>query len=101
MIVNSFGRYLARTVHDHEGGENVSPRPVRPRDGIETSRPGRPATRPIATGSSPAPVSAPVAARSSSGETTTQNPMPMLKVAYIVAAATGPAPAMSPNTGGS
>ena len=46
-------------------------------------------------GCSPAPRSASIAACSCAGATTTQKPVPMLKVAYMVAGRNRPAVAMS------
>ena len=57
-------------------------------------------TEPATTGCSPALFSASTAAGASAGETITQKPVPMLKVAYIVSGGTRPASAISANTGG-
>ena len=57
-------------------------------------------TVPAITGSSPALFSASTAAGASAGETTTQKPVPMLKVAYMVSGGMRPASAMRAKTGG-
>ena len=81
-------------------GVNASPWPSNPSGGIDTYRPGRPVTEPATAGASPALFSASMAAGASDGETTTQKPVPMLKVANIVTAGTRPASAISAKTGG-
>ena len=78
----------------------ASPWPSNPSGGIDTYRPGRPVTEPATAGASPALFSASMAAGASDGETTTQKPVPMLKVANIVTAGTRPASAISAKTGG-
>ncbi len=78
----------------------ASPWPRRPAAGMDTFRPGRPVTQPTRAGSSPTLFSAAMAACCRAAGTITQNPMPMLNVAYMVAAGTGPFSAMSAKTGG-
>src|ERR1700729_1019368 len=87
------GGQLPRERRGHRGGssargEKLSPCPRSPADGIVTFRPERPVTQPTRTGSSPALFSAAIAACCLAGETIMHKPMPMLKVAYIVAAGT-------------
>ena len=77
-----------------------SPRPRRPAEGIDTARPGRPVTQPTRAGSSPTLFSAATAACCRAAGTTMANPVPMLNVAYMVAAGTFPASAIKLNTGG-
>jgi hypothetical protein len=81
-------------------GWKVSPRPRRPAEGIDTARPGRPVTQPTRAGSSPTLFSAATAACCRAAGTTMANPVPMLNVAYMVAAGTFPASAIRLNTGG-
>ena len=57
-------------------------------------------TQPTRAGSSPALFSAAIAACCLAAWTTTQNPVPMLNVAYMVAAGICPASAMSAKMGG-
>jgi hypothetical protein len=78
----------------------ASPRPRRAAAGIDTVRPVLLVTQPIRAGSSPTLLSAAMAASWRAAGTTMANPMPMLNVAYMVAAGTLPASAIRPNTGG-
>ena len=65
--------------------------PTRPAEGIDTDLPDRPVTQPTRTASSPACLRAARAACWSDLLTTTQNPIPMLTVAYTTAGEISPA----------